>query len=232
MIKQTFKTPKTLKTLKTLRTLRTFRTLRTLSVLFFVFLSITNANSNPFGLVELQPKEGLIINLQYKTKNNITGKPLYPKDAKAYLHPLALERLNKAIKLLRPQGYGIVLLDAWRPYISGARLWNKAHELGLQDYYCPPLDGGHTRAVAIDVSLYKLRDPKTKVIMPSEFDEPIRKCPPNPHALQNANVLKNTMNKAGFVGHKREWWHFNLPNLNDFPLIEESIKGKLPRMNF
>jgi D-alanyl-D-alanine dipeptidase len=40
------------------------------------------------------------------------------------------------------------------------------------------------------------------------------------------------MNKAGFVRHKREWWHFNLPNLKDFPLIEESIKDKLPKMSF
>lgn len=206
---------------------------KALCALFLFSLITASSNANPYDLMELKDKEGLIIKLEYKTKNNITGKPLYPKNAKAYLHPIAASKLNKAIDLLRPQGYGIILLDAWRPYISGARLWNKAHELGLQDYYCPPKDSGHTRAVAIDITLYKLHSPTTKVLMPSEFDRPASTALPiNPQALKNAELLKNALNKAGFVRHRKEWWHFNLPNLKDFPLIENNNRSKLPKMNF
>lgn len=203
---------------------------RALCALFLFYPSITNLNANPYGLEELKNKEGLIISLDYKTKNNITGKALYPSNAKAYLHPIAVKKLNKAIEILKPQGYGIIVLDAWRPYIAGARLWNKAIELDLRDYYCPPIDGGHTRAIALDLTLYKLNNPKIKVPMPSEFDTPVIH-PVNPQALYNANILKNAMNKAGFVKHKKEWWHFNLPNLKDFPLIEKNNKGNFPKMN-
>jgi D-alanyl-D-alanine dipeptidase len=202
-----------------------------LCALFSFYLLTFNLKANQPQLLEVNPQEGLIIQLEYKTKNNITGKPLYPKNAKAYLHPIALKRLHKALELLRPQGYGIILLDAWRPYIAGARLWNKAIELDLRDYYCPPIDGGHTRGVAVDITLFKLDSPNTKVAMPSEFDQPIT-YPISTEALKHSTILKNTMNKAGFVRHKKEWWHFNLPNLKQFPMIEENLKGDLPKMNF
>jgi D-alanyl-D-alanine dipeptidase len=216
---------------------------KALCALFLFSLTINNTKANPYGLTEIKAKEGLIIKLEYKTNKNITGKPLYPRNAKAYLHPIAAKKLDKAIELLRPLGYGIVILDAWRPYIAGAKLWNKAVELDLRDYYCPPDDGGHTRAVALDITLYKLHSPNTKVPMPSEFDEPSPKYEPESElklyvspdtivGFENAKLLKNVMNKAGFVGHSKEWWHFNLPNLKDFPLIEKSTKRKLPKMNF
>jgi D-alanyl-D-alanine dipeptidase len=67
--------------------------------------------------------------------------------------------------------------------------------------------------------------------MPSEFDQPII-YPISTDSLKHSTILKNAMNKAGFVRHKKEWWHFNLPNLKDFPLVESINKNKLPKMNF
>jgi D-alanyl-D-alanine dipeptidase len=207
-------------------------TIKTLLALTLISVPQKGTAKEPFSLQELPPQEGITIELQYKTKNNITNKPLYPKNAKAYLHPDALNKLQRAASLLKPYGYGIIVLDAWRPYTAGAKLWNKALDLGLEAYYCPPEDSGHTRGAAVDVSLYKLTNPKTPVIMPSEFDQPITEFPIPSEKAKNAQVLNNCMNKAGFVGHRREWWHFNLPNLKDYPIEEGENKNRLVKMNY
>lgn len=197
-----------------------------------IFQPTTALKAQETNLVEITSKEGLIIDLQYKTKYNITGKPLYPKNAKAYLRPLALSKVHKAVELLRPHGFGLVVLDAWRPYIAGARLWNKAVELQLTNIYCPPSYSGHSRGIAIDVTLFNLKDPNNTVKMPSDFDKPITNYPVPTNYSKNASLLKQIMNKAGFVGHANEWWHYNLPKIDNFSTIETNLKGGVPHMNF
>jgi D-alanyl-D-alanine dipeptidase len=199
--------------------------------------TLSERGGNPLskGLRELvfEPRQG-IISLQYKTGNNITGKPLYPKDAKAYLHPDAIKALKKATSYLNSQGYGITVLDAWRPSISGARLWNKALELGIEGYYCPPNDSSHSKGIAVDVTLHRLENPSIPVQMPTEFDEPTspQRYPLCPEKTKRARILKEAMNKAGFIGHLREWWHFSLPNQKKYPLVKGERKRLIPVMNY
>lgn len=178
--------------------------------------------------------ESIIVDLQYKKSENITGRPLYPKNAKAYLHPNAIRALKRAATKLRAHGYGITILDAWRPYTSGARLWNKAVELDLKGYYCPPNDSGHTRGIAIDVCLHDLNNPNQHLEMPSGFDDPLTTkhyhlCP---EKVKRAEILRLAMNYAGFIGHRKEWWHFCLPNNYSYPIIKGSQKNLLPKMNY
>jgi D-alanyl-D-alanine dipeptidase len=209
-----------------------------LFLLFWTVILNNITTATPFNLIEIKEDEksvqnyGLLVNLAYKTSNNITEKPLYPKNARAYLHPIAYKKLKKATELLRAHGYGIIVLDAWRPYLAGARLWNKAIELDLRDLYCPPNDSAHSRGTAVDVTLFRLENKDLKIPMPSDFDQRLPKGPINPDALNNAKLLKDVMNKAGFVGHLREWWHFNLPNSEQYPIIKGEMRLKLPRMKF
>jgi len=190
--------------------------------------------SNPIlPLQEINSGEGIVVDLQYKKSENITGKALYPKNAKAYLHPKTIQRLKKAASILRAHGYGITLLDAWRPFNASARLWNKAVELDLREYYCPPDDSGHIRGVAVDITLHNLSNPSQTLKMPSGFDQPIS-YPVDPQSLENAQRLKMAMNQAGFVGHRKEWWHFSLPNDKDYLVVNgENHRGNgLPKMNY
>jgi D-alanyl-D-alanine dipeptidase len=219
-----------------------FLSLYVIGLLLLTFSQSNAIASRPWGLKEVKtnPKSGILVDLQYTKNDNITGRPLYPKNAKAYLHQDTLFALKKAASFLRVDGYGITVLDAWRPYIAGARLWNKAIELDLRDYYCPPKDSDHTRGTAVDITLHKLSDPTKKLVMPSEFDQPLFMAPKKPclDSMQRAQTLKKAMNKAGFVGHRKEWWHFALPNQNlkeaneKYPVIKGPLNKLIPKMNY
>ena len=41
--------------------------------------------------------------------------------------------------------------------------------------------------------------------------------------LQNRNILKRIMEKYGFKTLETEWWHYFLPNANDFELLDVSF---------
>ena len=189
-----------------------------------------SSQSNEFPLVEITDCKNIKVDLEYKKNTNITGRALYPKGARAYLTPQALKMLQNAAKRLEAKGYGITVLDAWRPPLATARLWNKAFELGLKEFYCPPSLSGHTRGVAVDVTLHLINNPNTRIPMPTPFDSTncTKKAPSE--LKENSKILKASMKSSGFVSNPKEWWHFELPNATSYPIIEGKIKRSMPKM--
>ena len=58
------------------------------------------------SLVEITPESHDVrIDLKYATRDNFTGKPVYRKDARCYLHADAAQLLRMAVELAKTQGY-------------------------------------------------------------------------------------------------------------------------------
>jgi len=163
-------------------------------------------NSAKFPLEIIKEEEAVKIDLRYKTAENITGRRLYPQNFQAYTRPEVLSAISRAAETLKPMGYGLLILDAWRPPVAAALLWNSAVEQGLRWMYAPPGISGHTRGSAVDVTLFSL-DGDEEIRMPGNYD-----CHQS-GGLSTAHsvIMKNAMNKAGFTGHPEEWWHFDYP---------------------
>jgi D-alanyl-D-alanine dipeptidase len=160
-----------------------------------------------FPLVEIVEGPTVKVDLRYKTSDNLTGKPLYPKNFKPFVRPELLEDLRRAANYLKARGYGLVVLDAWRPPVASALLWNEAVAQDLRHIYAPPDISGHTKGASVDVTLFPLASSSAVPVMPSDFDCHVSGKNETPHS----RLLAEAMRWAGFSGHPLEWWHFDHP---------------------
>ena len=160
--------------------------------------------STCFPLEKISETSSVKVDLRYKTPENISGKPLYPRNFQAYARPGTLAALKKAAVILEKQGYGLVVLDAWRPPVAAALLWNAAVEQELREMYAPPSISGHVKGAALDVTLFSL-DSRDTVEMPGEYDCEFTRG----NNTKHSDILRKAMRAAGFVSHPGEWWHFD-----------------------
>ena len=174
--------------------------------------SCSYSSKNHHGMVEIQRIDpSILVDLRYKTSDNITKKPLYPADMPALLRPLTAKRLAHASKLVKKSGYRLIVWDAYRPQSAQIALWDASgHNVNFvaNPYTNPSL---HTHGVAVDLTL--AFDDGTPAPMPTEFDNFSKKASPhyihpNPSVRRNLHILKDAMEKAGFQYIHAEWWHF------------------------
>lgn len=176
---------------------------------------------------------GVRIDLRYRTSGNATGKPLYPPNMPCLLNRSAAEKLARAHRILKQDGFGILILDAWRPPESHAALWN-----AVQDprWVVPPSDGLslHCYGIAVDVTMFDLKTGRA-VPMPSRFDEFSERAKSvytgsDSEIARNISLLRNAMIKAGFRGIADEWWHYDLPGRSRVYRVSAKDLGlKLPQ---
>ena len=160
------------------------------------------------------------INLIYAGPDNVTGQVIY-EHSLCFLHPQAEAALQKAIVAARNSGLRLLVLDAFRPQEAQEALWVVAP---LPGYIADPAKGSnHTRGVAIDLTLI---DPDGHAL---NMGTPIDTMTPASHhfhadhpvAVQlNRMRLLTVMLEAGFVHYPHEWWHYQLPDAAEFPLID------------
>lgn len=162
----------------------------------------------------------VLIDLIYAGENNFTGQVIYDHPL-CFLHPQAEAGLRQAIAAARGFGLRLKILDAFRPQEAQEALWAVAPN---PDYIADPKKGSnHTRGVAIDLTLVgadgQALDMGTPVDTMSAASHHF-------HAGHAAAVQVNRMRlltvmlEAGFVHHPREWWHYQLPGAERFPLID------------
>lgn len=160
------------------------------------------------------------INLVYATAANLAGRVIY-QDPECLLHRDAAAGLAKASALARLAGYRIQVLDAYRPPYAQQLLWRA---LPNGEYVRDPALGSHhSRGVAVDLTL--LDEAGIALDMGTGFDD-MRELshpfnPSLPLAVQrNRLLLLGIMMGAGFAPIASEWWHFELPNAERYPLID------------
>jgi D-alanyl-D-alanine dipeptidase len=166
------------------------------------------------------------IALAYATPDNITGKPIYAR-AGCYLHAKAAEKLTAAVTLAAPLGLRFKIFDAYRPTEAQWKLWEA---FPSEEFVANPRKGSpHSRGVAIDLTL--IDGSGKELDMGTGFDEmrPISHHARTdiPVAAQhNRFTLMGIMSAAGWDFYKNEWWHYQLFQARDYPLIDQATLPK------
>lgn len=162
------------------------------------------------------------MDLRYGTFNNVTGHDLYCGIQRAFVHRDALPKLRKALSLIAKEmpGYSLVIFDAARPMYAQAALKATVAGTPYANYVSSGKTGGlHNYGLALDLSL---ADENGNLLdMGTDFDS-FERCAGEvgeadalasgrltQKQVDNRNVLRSVMTRAGWVSLNSEWWHFN-----------------------
>jgi D-alanyl-D-alanine dipeptidase len=169
---------------------------------------------------------GLLPDLRYSTKNNFMKSVLYPEKPQViYLRQPVVRALVRVLKDLSEMGLGLKVFDAYRPYAVTVELWEKVHD---SRYAADPAKGSdHNRGIAVDLTLMDLKTHKS-VEMPTGFDNFTDSAHQDfmklgSRELENRRLLKQVMEKYGFIALNTEWWHFSWPHPENFALLDLSF---------
>ncbi|HEY6563504.1 MAG TPA: D-alanyl-D-alanine dipeptidase [Pirellulaceae bacterium] len=161
----------------------------------------------------------LVIDARYATDQNVTGKPLYPRNA-LFLERSAAERLRRVQSSLRRQGLGLKVLDAYRPLSVQKKLWAVKPD---PRYVADPAQGSrHNRGAAVDVTLVDAKG--RELPMPTQFDDFSDKAHRDyqdlpPEVIHHRELLEQAMRAEQFEPLPTEWWHFDAPGWEQFPVM-------------
>lgn len=171
-------------------------------------------------LAQIDPR--LKLDIRYADSNNFAGKAVYPAPH-GYLHRDAAHALRRAHDRAQAQGYGLQILDAYRPWQVTRYFWEHfpMHRAFLAD---PELGSRHNRGCAVDLTLFDLKSGQ-EVEMPSAYDEFTERAHPGydggtPLQRQMRDTLRNLMEAEGFSIHPHEWWHFDYRGWEHHPVLD------------
>ncbi|WP_395747574.1 M15 family metallopeptidase [Prosthecobacter sp.] len=185
-------------------------------------------------LVDLRKEiPGIVIHLRYATAANITGSPIYPPRMPCLLRIETTEKLKTAQALLKAQGYGLCIWDAYRPPEAQETLHRHSGSTGM---FLSPNAGWsrHCGGIAVDLTLVDAQGRPQR--MPTDFDQDFAHAGVNytgtdPLVRQNLQILKAAMKQAGFIQLESEWWHFDDADyLTDPQPVIYGRKIELPAM--
>jgi D-alanyl-D-alanine dipeptidase len=165
------------------------------------------------------------LDLRYATADNLTGRPIFARPL-CLLHPAAASCLRAAIILAEAQGLRLRIFDAYRPPAAQWALWKALPDPAfIAD---PRIGSSHARGVAVDLTLVQADG--TLLEMGTGFDD---MRPAACHgdisipveAQRNRSVLLGIMAVAGWQHYTVEWWHYQLPDAAQYPLVEDGAMG-------
>lgn len=181
-----------------------------------------------YPLVPVTPEtHGVEIALAYAGPDNFTGRPVYAAGAPCLLHPEAAQLLARAAELARPLGLRLRILDAFRPTEAQWILWNHTPD---PEFLADPCVGSlHSRGVAVDLDLLDAAT-GAALDMGTAFDaftshshHGVTAIPAE--AQRNRLLLLGLMKAAGWDFFATEWWHYQLSDAGDYPLLSDSVLG-------
>lgn len=158
--------------------------------------------------------------LRYATADNFTHQAIYPV-ARCLLRRDVADRLVRVQAALAKQRLGLVLWDCYRPLAVQRRFWALVPD---ERYVANPAQGSrHNRGAAVDVTLADATG--HPLAMGSAFDDFSPRAHRDATGLDaavtaNRATLTAAMAAQGFVGLPTEWWHFDAPAWQTFPLAD------------
>ena len=164
-------------------------------------------------LVDLTTLDPTIkLDIRYATSNNFLGVPVYT-EAKAYLQRPAAEALVRVNRMLRRQGYGLLIHDAYRPWHVTKLFWDATPPEGKIFVADPSQGSNHNRGTAVDLTLFDTTSGK-EVRMPGGYDEMSDRSYayyPGGTSLERwrRDFLRRLMEQNGYEVYEAEWWHFD-----------------------
>ena len=127
-----------------------------------------------------------------------------------------------AVEIAKKIGLKLKIFDAYRPVYVQKKLWE-----GLPDpnFISPPDRGSpHSRGVAVDITL--VNSDNIELDMGTGFDEFSRLSyhgclDISKEAYKNRLILLGIMTDAGWDFFRNEWWHYQLYNSKNFPIVND-----------
>lgn len=176
---------------------------------------------NPAQLVDLSRLNPSIrLDIRYATSNNFLHRPLYSQ-ARCLLRASVAERLSQVQADLEQQKLGLKVYDCYRPLSVQKQMW----KLVPDDRFVanPAYGSRHNRGSAVDVTL--VNQTGQELEMPTEFDDFTEKSYSDSSkatlpAQKHRQQLKAAMVRHGFIPLKTEWWHFDAPDWQQFPVVD------------
>lgn len=183
--------------------------------------------------------------LKYAGSDNFVGRPIAGYEgSRAILRRDAAVALGHAAGILRQQGYGLMIWDAYRPMraLRDFRAWSYSPDEGTRASFYPRItkrkiyqehyigdSSEHTWGIAVDITLYRLKDGKLEDMggrhdlmdTRSATDSTEVTC----QQRFNRGILRDAMRAVGFENYPKEWWHYRLENSRpwfayDFPVSD------------
>lgn len=176
------------------------------------------------GFINIAQADSTIaLDLMYTRADNFTGHVLYDDLREAYLHPDAMESLQKAQRLLKElhPDYSLIVYDAARPMSVQQKMWDTVKGTSRYIYVSNPARGGglHNYGLAVDLSILDENG------IPLPMGTPVDHLGKEAHITEEAQLvaqgkitaqerknrllLRQVMKEAGFRPLPSEWWHFN-----------------------
>ncbi|MEO8199227.1 MAG: serine hydrolase [Gemmatimonadota bacterium] len=183
-------------------------------------------------LVELVRLDSTIhLEIRYATTNNFAGTVFYAQ-ARAFMQRPAAEAVVRAQQWLRPQGYGLLIHDAYRPWYVTKAFWDAVPD-SLHWLVANPANGSrHNRGEAVDLTLYDLKT-GLPVEMPGTYDESTpRSYSDYPGGTSRQRwfrqLLRRAMEMQEFKVNPEEWWHFDYKDWRLYPVMNQRFENLSP----
>lgn len=188
--------------------------------------------------------------LKYCGYDNFVGRPIdgYTEGRRAILRKDAAEALARAQQMLKPQGLGLLVWDAYRPHraLRDFYNWSMNNDDHTRDRFYPNitkrgiyenkyigLSSEHSWGVAVDITLINLRTGK-ELDMGGRHDlldasSATVYAGLTPRQQRNRLLLRDTMEAVGMKNYSKEWWHYYVSSPGtchqyDFPLNDQLRK--------
>jgi D-alanyl-D-alanine dipeptidase len=168
--------------------------------------------------------DDFIYEMRYATDNNFLNKKMYDCDNCLVRYEVA-RALLKAAEKLSSQNLKIKFYDCFRPVEVQRKMW----EIMPDDRYVanPNTTGSvHNRGAAVDITLVDKLG--RELNMGTDFDHFDKEAHHSytdlpDTVLKNRQLLKTTMESAGFDAIKTEWWHYNFGGRAKYGISDQEL---------
>jgi D-alanyl-D-alanine dipeptidase len=130
-------------------------------------------------------------------------------------------RLSQVQQDLERQGLGLKVYDCYRPLSVQKKFWALVPD---ERYVADPAKGlRHNRGAAVDLTLVDAKG--DELPMPTPYDDFTDKAHRDakdvqPEAVRNRQILERAMVRHGFIPLPTEWWHFDGPGWESYPVLD------------
>ena len=167
------------------------------------------------------------LDVRYAGTNNFLGQQIYERPG-AFLQRPAAEAMARINRSLAPQGFGLLVHDAYRPWYVTKMFWD-ATPPASRIFVADPAKGSrHNRGAAVDLTMIDLAT-GTPMITTGRYDEMSSRSYTNYVGGSDEQrwlreVLRRAMEADGFTVYPQEWWHFDRDGWQQYPIGNRSFE--------
>ena len=196
------------------------------------------------NLVEIKSDDTFVVDMMYAKKDNMMQTDVYSAVGmgnRCFVQPDLGDCLQKLRPVLHQKGLKLKICDAYRPPLAFERM---KKIIPMEGFFARSAERSqHCHASAVDVTLldengaelafpcvvdgyekkYALQVLQGEV---KEFYQHLEKAkyswnaPEDAEKIKNREMLRRMMEDVGLAALEHEWWHFNLPNKEKYPLVK------------